>query len=132
MKLRRNPPIIALLLVLIIGFGSRDRLLSGPSKGILPNRAPTSCLSDRHKELIHAQGDLSKWLLGLASGTLAALLGLVFKEPERGDLLNIMPMTAYGLLLLSLYGAFLYYEATAQILRLGPLDYFFADQYRFP
>jgi hypothetical protein len=130
-KLRSNPAIVALLLVLIAGF----TLVTAFYRSLQirePKPRAEEMLTDRHKELVRAQGDLSKWLLGLASATLAALVGAVFKEPQRKDLLDILPMTAYSLLLLSFYGAFLYYEATAQILRLGPLDYFFADQYQFP
>ena len=130
-RLRPNPPAAALLLVLLLGF----TLVTARYRSIqvrAPKPRAEETLTERHKELIRAQGDLSKWLLGLSSGALVALLGLVLKEPERKDLLDIVPMTAYGSLLLSLYGAFLYYEATAHILRFGPLDYLFADQYRFP
>jgi hypothetical protein len=129
--LRRNPPIVALALVLIVGFTLVTTFYWSLQTQAPKHRAEEQ-LTDRHKELIRDEGDLCKWLFGLASGALAGLLGMVLKEPARRDLLDIVPMTAYGLLLLSLYGAFLYYTATAQILRFGPLDYFFADQYWFP
>jgi hypothetical protein len=75
---------------------------------------------------------MSKWLLGLASGALAGLIGLRLKDPENNDLVGNVPMAAYAFLLLSLYGAFLFYDATVDIFRRGPLTYLYGDQCKFP
>lgn len=88
-------------------------------------------MSDMDKQLVSAQGDMSKWLLGLASGSLAGLIGVRLKTGAN-DLFTQVPMAAYAFLVLSLYGAFLHYHAMVNVLRVGPLDYLYGDQLRLP
>jgi hypothetical protein len=89
-------------------------------------------VTERFKQLTQAHSEMSKWLLGLASGALAGLIGLRLKDPTNENLVEKTPMAAYAFLVLSLYGAFLSYEAAINVLRFGPLAYVYGDQFKFP
>jgi hypothetical protein len=97
-----------------------------------PQEPASEEVTERFKQLISAQSEMSKWLLGLASGALAGLIGLRLKDPSNEHLSEKVPMAAYAFLVLSLYGAFLSYQATLHVLRLGPLTYAYADQFKLP
>jgi hypothetical protein len=47
---------------------------------------------------------MSKWLLGLASGALAAVAGLRLKDSGNEDVISVLPMISFAFLLFSLYG----------------------------
>ena len=47
---------------------------------------------------------MSKWLLGLASGALAAVAGLRLKDPGNEEVISVLPMISFAFLLFSLYG----------------------------
>jgi hypothetical protein len=111
--------------VLITSFYSHSQVTA-------PNEPLAEEPGDRQKQLMSAEGEMSKWLLGLASAALAGLIGLRLKNPGDDGLMEIVPMSAYAFLVLSLYGGFLSYEATLDILRRGPLRYLYGDQFRFP
>ena len=102
------------------------------SQTIAPNAPGDEVLSDRQKLLLASVGEMSKWLLGLASGAIAAVAGLRLKEADNEDVISVLPMIAYAFLLLSLYGAFLSYDATINIVRLGPLNYSYGAQLELP
>jgi hypothetical protein len=97
-----------------------------------PGRTIEEQLTERHKELIATERELAKWLMGIASGTLAAIVSIRLKSEKTGDLFDLIPMVAYAFLLNSLYGGFLSYEATLNVLRVGPLGYLYGDQMRLP
>jgi len=97
-----------------------------------PNEPVKEELTDREKQLLGAEADVSKWLLGIASGALVGLVGLRLKNPGEGTLTTVVPMSAYSFLLLSIYGGFLSFESTLDILRRGPLVYVYADQFKYP
>jgi hypothetical protein len=97
-----------------------------------PNEPANEEMTLRYEQLASAQGEMSKWLLGIASGALAGLVGLRLKDPQNDALVGKAPMAAYAFLIISLYGAFLSYDATVNILRLGPLTYLYGDQFKFP
>jgi len=130
-RIRAIRPLWLFLVILLLGIplttaGYRLSRLSAP------NEPTEETLTDRHKQLASAEGDMSKWLLGLASGALASLIALRLKDPDNEGLLSAAPMTAYAFLIISIYGAFLSYEATIDILQTGPLVYMYSDQFRFP
>jgi hypothetical protein len=102
------------------------------SQMMTPNAPSDEVLSDRQRLLLASVSEMSKWLLGLASGAIAAVAGLRLKEANNRDVISVLPMIAYAFLLLSLYGAFLSYDATINILRLGPLNYSYGAQLEFP
>lgn len=131
-SLQRNRPVVVLLALLLVGLAASTAIYW--TLQIRDPKPPSAedVLTDRHKEMVKAHGELSKWLLGIASATLAGLVSLIFKEPAREDLRDSLSMATYAFLLLSYYGAFLYFQATTQILRIGPLNYFYADQFVFP
>lgn len=119
------------LLILVSGLAAITLLYSSTQ---LDKRTPIEeVLTDRHKQLIATVSDMSKWLIGLASGTLIGLVGLRLGiNKNDNSWIETVPLIAYAFLLLSLYGGFLSYQATANILRIGPLDNLYGDQYRFP
>jgi hypothetical protein len=130
-KRRRKWSVLSFLAILTLGMlgttlAYRRTQLVGPSNLI------DEKLSDRHKELISTELELAKWLLGIASGSLAAIVGIRLRNEKSGDLFDFIPMIAYGFLLTSLYGGFLSYQATLNVLRLGPLDYLYGNQMQFP
>jgi hypothetical protein len=130
-SIRAIRPLWLFLVILLLGIplttaGYRLSRLSAPNQPI------EETLTERHKQLASAEGDMSKWLLGLASGALASLIALRFKDPDNKSLLSAAPMTAYAFLIISIYGAFLSYEANIDILQTGPLLYMYSDQFRFP
>jgi hypothetical protein len=102
------------------------------SQTVVPNAPGDELLSDRQKLLLASEGEMSKWLLGLASGALAAVAGLRLKEANSQDVVSVLPMVSYAFLVLSLYGAFLSYAAAIDILRRGPLNYSYGAQLALP
>ena len=128
---RRNGSWAVFLSILLLGvigvtIGYRSARLNPPRDPAVEE------VTERYKQLASAQGDMSKWLLGLASGALVGLIGLRLQHPENSELVGNVLMAAYALLILSLYGAFLSYQATVDIFRRGPLNYLYGDQFRFP
>jgi hypothetical protein len=74
----------------------------------------TAALDGRQEKLLSERGDMSKWLLGLAYGTLAGVLGMQAKGDEKyRPSGSVGAMVACGLLVVSLFAAFLFQEATA-------------------
>jgi hypothetical protein len=117
--------VLALGLILITIAYSSSQLNRIPETG---QEQPT----EREKQLASAESEMSKWLLGLASAAIAGLVGIRLKNADDDQTADVVPMTAYAFLLLSLYGGFLSYESTVDILRRGPLHYFYGDQFRLP
>lgn len=75
---------------------------------------------------------MSKWLLGLAYGSLAGLLGLRFKDQNQLPLDTTFPMAACALLVLSLYGAFLFQDSIMFALSKGPIYHIYGSLMDFP
>jgi hypothetical protein len=130
-KRRRKWSVVSFLAILTLGLlvttlAYRKTQLVGPSDVI------DEKLSDRHKELIGTELELAKWLMGIASGSLAAIVGIRLKNEKSGDLFDFIPMIAYAFLLTSLYGGFLSYQAALNVLRFGPLDYLYGSQMQLP
>ena len=74
-------------------------------------------LSNSQDKLLAQRNDLSKWLLGLAYTTLVGLLGLQIKDESRrrpGE--SSLSMAAAALLVVSIFAAFLFQEATTHAL----------------
>lgn len=92
-----------------------------------PDAGTVETLSDAQKLLIETQSSLSKWLLGLAYATLAGLFGFRIKSPEDERFKDGFPLVACALLVISLYGGFLFQQATLSILSRGPADLLFGD-----
>lgn len=130
-NVRGNRPWILFLSVVVVGLVAITYAYRA-SQVIAPNAPAEEILSDRQKLLLASEGEMSKWLLGLASGAIAAVAGLRLKEANNKDIVGVLPMISYAFLLLSLYGAFLSYEATINILRLGPLNYSYGAQLELP
>lgn len=74
-------------------------------------------LSNSQDKLLAQRNDLSKWLLGLAFATLVGLMGLQMKQESHyrpAD--SFLSMTAAGLLITSIFGAFLFQEDAVEAL----------------
>lgn len=79
------------------------------------------CLTEIEKKLVESQDSLSKWLLGLAYTTLAGMLALRVKNWRSAQITSHMPMIACALLVVSLFGAFLFQIGIMFTLSNGPL-----------
>ena len=130
-KLRRNWPWISFIVVVALGV-IVITLAYRASQAVPPNIPSDEQLTERQKLLLSSEGEMSKWLLGLASGALAGVAGLRLKEASSQDVISVLPMIAYAFLLLSLYGAFLSYDAAINIVRVGPLNYAYGAQLEVP
>jgi hypothetical protein len=128
---RRRWSTVGFLLVLALGLLATTMAYKATQTSE-PGRIIDEPLTERHKELIATESELAKWLMGIASGTLAAIVSIRLKSEKTGELFDFIPMVAYALLLNSLYGGFLSYEATLNVLRFGPLGYLYGDQMRLP
>jgi hypothetical protein len=119
---------LAVLTVGLLGttMAYRGTELLGPSNVI------DEKLSDRHKELIGTELELAKWLMGIASGSIAAIVGIRLRSEKSDDIFDFIPMIAYAFLMNSLYGGFLSYQATLNVLRYGPLNYLYGSQLQLP
>lgn len=84
-------------------------------------------LSDAQKALLETQSSLSKWLIGLAYASLAGVFGLRVKDLENERFAGRFPLVACALLVLSLYGGFLFQQASIFILTFGPAELLFGD-----
>jgi hypothetical protein len=89
-------------------------------------------LTETQKKLLDSRDNMSKWLLGLAYGVLAGLLGLRFKEQSPLPLNAKLPLAAIGLLVLSLYGAFLFQDSMMFALSKGPIYLIYGSFMDFP
>jgi len=89
-------------------------------------------LSDAQKALITSHQELSKWLIALAYASLAGLLGTRLKSPADHRLHGALPLAGSGALVVSLYCGFLTHQATAFVLREGPVQLFYGYYYQFP
>jgi hypothetical protein len=89
-------------------------------------------LTEAQKKLLESRDSMSKWLLGLAYGALAGLLGLRFKDQNSLQLDTTLPMAACGLLVLSLYGAFLFQDSMMFSLSKGPIYHIYGSLMDFP
>ncbi len=78
-------------------------------------------LSGTQRALLESEQNMSKWLLGLAYATLAGLLSLRLRRSARAQMVGVMPLCASSLLLVALYAAFLFQDATVFVLSKGPL-----------
>jgi len=130
-SLRENSPWILFLAVVVFGL-IVITIAYRASQTMTPNAPGDEVLSDRQKLLLASVGEMSKWLLGLASGAIVAIASLRLKEASNKDVIGVLPTIAYAFLLLSMYGAFLSYEAAINIIRLGPLSYSYGDQLELP
>lgn len=101
-------------------------LIYSNALALVPGHVPAGFdqLSERQKALLSEEQDLSKWLLGLASGALAAAIGIRLSDKPSED--SPVMMIAYAALIVSLFGAFLSHETRLSILRIGPLDYVYS------
>ncbi len=79
------------------------------------------CLTEIEKKLVESQDSLSKWLLGLAYTTLGGMLALRVRNWRSTQITSHMPMIACALLVLSLFGAFLFQVGIVFTLSNGPL-----------
>jgi hypothetical protein len=89
-------------------------------------------LTEAQKKLLDSRDTMSKWLLGLAYTALAGLLGLRFKEQNQLPLDTTLPMAACGLLILSLYGAFLFQDSMMFALSKGPVYHIYGSLMDLP
>jgi hypothetical protein len=92
-----------------------------------PDAGTVGGLSDAQKLLVETQSSLSKWLLGLAYATLAGLFGFRIKSPDDERFRERFPLVACALLVISLYGGFLFQQATLLVLARGPSNLLFGD-----
>ncbi|HWB86351.1 MAG TPA: hypothetical protein VG675_19575 [Bryobacteraceae bacterium] len=104
----------------------RISLTSPPPAGYLAYcdtaiAAGKPCLTEVEKNLIESQDSLSKWLLGLAYTTLGGMLILRVKNWRSTQVTSALPMIACALLVLSLFGAFLFQIGIVFTLSNGPL-----------
>ena len=98
-----------------------------------PRDIPQIELNDAQKKLLDSRDNMSKWLLGLAYGALVGLLGMAFKQEEGARPMDAgLPLTASGLLILSLYGAFLFQDSMVFTLSKGPVDFIYGSLMDFP
>src|ERR1700675_170229 len=105
-ELRSKWPTIAFLTILSLGLLATT-IAYKTTTTIDPGPIIDELLTERHKELIATESELSKWLMGIASGTIAAIVGIRLRSEKTGDLFDFIPMVAYAFLLNSLYGGFL-------------------------
>lgn len=78
-------------------------------------------LSEAQRKLLESQENMSKWLLGLSYTTLAGLLTLRVRNPRSLGAIGFLPLSACALLLVAMYAAFLFQDATVFVLSKGPL-----------
>lgn len=133
----RKKPSLAFILFLVAGL-----ILVTATFRYLQNHDPESHrpagmtlvqkLSDPQKALIATQQELSKWLIALAYASLVGLLGVRLKSPEDPRFKGALPLAGAATLVVSLYCGFLMHQATAFILREGPIPLLYGYYYQFP
>jgi hypothetical protein len=115
---------IVILGVVLVTFFYRAIAVAPPP----PDAGTVVALSDAQKLLFETQSSLSKWLLGLAYAALAGLFGFRIKSPEDSERFREhFPLVACALLVISLYGGFLFQQASILVLIHGPSDLLFGD-----
>jgi hypothetical protein len=88
-------------------------------------------INDTQKLYLESEGARSTLLFNLAFGTLGALLGLRFAETTRARVEGAAVFAACGLLLISLYSAFLFQTAVSIVLE-GAFDDMYGSLLRLP
>jgi len=130
---------IAFVTTLLVGFALITLIYVDAGCGTIPpeivrleRQKESTQIADRQKTLVQAQGDASKWLLGLASGALIGFITLRMKDRSDERLIESAPMTAYALLVLSIYGSYLVSDSTLQIMTRRPIECLYGNFFRFP
>jgi hypothetical protein len=88
-------------------------------------------INETQKLYLESEGARSTLLFNLAFGTLGALLGLRFAETTRARVEGAAVFAACGLLLISLYSAFLFQTAVSLVLE-GTFDDMYGSVLRLP
>jgi len=90
-------------------------------------------LSENHKVLITTQSALSQWLMGLAYAALIGLFSVKCRKGVQSDSVQgTVETLGCALMLISLFGGFLYYEGTAHALAKGPPSDLYKARVIFP
>ena len=122
----KNPNIIAIA-ILVLGIVVSTVMYRGSQTSQKPNDflaycdPNKPCLGEIEKKLVETQDALSKWMLGIAYTTLGGMLVLRVRNWRNVQITSALPMTAVALLLLSLFGAFLFQVGLIFTLSKGPL-----------
>lgn len=137
MKLRRPTikPLTTFLLLAVVGIlGSTWLLRRAQAEAMRQSAAegprPTE-INLTQQEFITSRSAGSELLFQLAFASLGALLGLRFSDKARVHIGSHAHFAAAGMLLSSIYNAFLYQESLARILE-GPLDVLYGAELRYP
>ena len=127
----KSKPFVVFFVALIVNLALATVLFRLASLA-KPNPPNEEQVSDRDKLLMSQEQDMSKWLLGLSSGALTAVLAahLKAREDNQGD--RLIFMLSYAFLLTSFYGAFLSYEAKLDILSRGPVAQIYTSEFVWP
>lgn len=112
---RWNKALIAFALVAIAGIVGGTLIQRRAAFGDVTYESTP--IDGRQDKLLTERGELSKWLLGLSYGTLAALLGLQAKQDSHyRPAESVAGMAACGLLVVSLFEGFLFQQAATDAL----------------
>ena len=129
-KLLRAHPFRFFFAVLFIGIATSVLLARSlslkPGYTPIPDDLPT----ERQKIVLNEEQDMSKWLLGLASGALTAAFAARLSDKTLTD--SPLLMFSFASLVTSMFGAFLSHETHLSILRVGPMDYVYSSLFIVP
>jgi hypothetical protein len=89
-------------------------------------------INDVQKLLLESEQNMSKWLLGLAYGTVVAILGARFRDQSETRMIEALPLCALSFLLVAIYAAFLFLDGTVFVLSKGPLYQMYGPVLQIP